>query len=85
VGLPAILVPYPYAGQHQHLNARYLAERGGAIVLEDDRLAEGLLPAVQGLLDGPERLESMAKASRALAVPQAAESIGETLCSLAKG
>ena len=85
VGLPAILVPYPYAGQHQRVNARYLAERGGAIVLEDDQLDGGLLASLQKLLDQPERLEAMANASRALAVPQAAEYIGETLCSLAKG
>ncbi|MEA3408331.1 MAG: undecaprenyldiphospho-muramoylpentapeptide beta-N-acetylglucosaminyltransferase [Chloroflexota bacterium] len=85
VGLPAILVPYPYAGQHQEVNARYLAERGAAIIVQDDALDGELLSSVQRLLDKPEALSAMADASRALAVPQAAERIGEALCSLAKG
>jgi UDP-N-acetylglucosamine--N-acetylmuramyl-(pentapeptide) pyrophosphoryl-undecaprenol N-acetylglucosamine transferase len=39
VGLPAILIPYPYAaGNHQMFNARAFAEKGGAIIIENDRL-----------------------------------------------
>lgn len=85
VGLPTILVPYPHAGQHQDVNARYLAQRGAAIIVRDDQLDGQLFSRVQELLDAPERLEAMARSSWALAAPNAAERIGELLCSLAKG
>lgn len=85
VGLPAILVPYPHAGQHQDVNARYLAQRGAAIIVQDDQLDGQLFSRVQELLDAPKRLEAMAHSSWALAAPNAAERIGEMLCSLAKG
>lgn len=85
VGVPAILVPYPHAGEHQDVNARYLAQKGAAIVVQDARLDGQLFSRIQELLDTPGRLEAMAHSSRALAVPNAAERIGEMLCLLAKG
>ncbi len=85
VGLPAILVPYPHAGQHQDVNARYLAQKGAAVIVQDDQLDGELFSRVQELLDAPRRLEAMAHSSWALAAPDAAERIGEMLCSLAKG
>ncbi len=47
-GLPSILVPYPFAGAHQVQNARVLAERGAAILLEDAKMSSDLM---NGLLD----------------------------------
>ncbi len=47
-GLPSILVPYPFAGAHQAQNARVLADKGGAIMVEDSRLTPEL---IGGLLD----------------------------------
>lgn len=47
-GLPSILVPYPYAGEHQKENARVLAGRGAAILLEDAKMSSTLF---NGLLD----------------------------------
>lgn len=47
-GLPSLLVPYPLAGAHQVANARVLAEKGGAILLEDAKMTSVLL---NGLLD----------------------------------
>jgi UDP-N-acetylglucosamine--N-acetylmuramyl-(pentapeptide) pyrophosphoryl-undecaprenol N-acetylglucosamine transferase len=73
-GLPAILVPYPYAGGHQRANARYLADLGGAVVLEDEQLPH-LFERVRELIEDPPRLESMAAALRGAARPQAAHEI----------
>jgi UDP-N-acetylglucosamine--N-acetylmuramyl-(pentapeptide) pyrophosphoryl-undecaprenol N-acetylglucosamine transferase len=47
-GLPSVLVPYPYAGGHQAQNARFLAERGAAILLEEEKFTPAIL---NGLLD----------------------------------
>jgi undecaprenyldiphospho-muramoylpentapeptide beta-N-acetylglucosaminyltransferase len=85
VGLPAVLVPYPYAWRYQKVNADYLAERGAAIRLNDEDLAAGLVPLVRELLGDRERLAAMRRAMQALARPQAAEAIGRELLALAGG
>lgn len=82
IGLPAVLVPYPYAGGHQRLNARYIEKRGAAIVLEDDEL-DNLLPVVGGLLHDDARLRQMREASRKMARPNAASRIARILFELA--
>jgi len=84
-GLPAVLVPYPYAWRYQQVNAAYLARHGAAIVLEDARLGDRLSPAVLDLLDHPERLSAMRTAMRSLARPQAAQHIARLVLELAGG
>jgi UDP-N-acetylglucosamine--N-acetylmuramyl-(pentapeptide) pyrophosphoryl-undecaprenol N-acetylglucosamine transferase len=79
VGLPSVLVPYPYAGQHQEVNAAYLAERGAAVVLADRDLDSDLASIVLQLFSAPERLASMARAARSLARPDAAAHIAAEL------
>ncbi len=83
-GLPAILVPYPHAWRYQANNARYLAEKGGAMVLNDESLARDLLPAVRGLLQDPVRLHGMAEAMSGNATPGAAEAIAFEVAHAAK-
>jgi UDP-N-acetylglucosamine--N-acetylmuramyl-(pentapeptide) pyrophosphoryl-undecaprenol N-acetylglucosamine transferase len=83
--LPAILSPYPYAGQHQEANAAYLADRGAALVIPDGELAARLKGTVLDLLDRPERLQAMAEAAAALARPDAADNIADELVRLATG
>jgi UDP-N-acetylglucosamine--N-acetylmuramyl-(pentapeptide) pyrophosphoryl-undecaprenol N-acetylglucosamine transferase len=73
-GLPSILVPYPYAADdHQTRNAEVFATAGAAeLIQESDLDAEKLaLLATSILRDLPTR-ERMAKAARALAIPDAA-------------
>ncbi|RME33486.1 MAG: UDP-N-acetylglucosamine--N-acetylmuramyl-(pentapeptide) pyrophosphoryl-undecaprenol N-acetylglucosamine transferase [Thermoflexia bacterium] len=78
-GLPAVLVPYPYAWRYQRVNAEWLASRGAAIVLEDARLKEDLVPTVRSLLGDPERLARMRASAQALARPDAAERLARLL------
>jgi UDP-N-acetylglucosamine--N-acetylmuramyl-(pentapeptide) pyrophosphoryl-undecaprenol N-acetylglucosamine transferase len=78
-GLPAILVPYPYAWRYQRVNAGYLEERGGAIVIEDSELPAQLLPQVQGLMLDNERRQAMRQTMLTLAKPDAAARIARIL------
>ncbi len=82
VGLPAVLVPYPYAGGHQRINARYLQKNGAAVVLDDGEL-DDMLPIVGQLLHDEARLRSMREASQRLARPDAATRIACLLLDLA--
>jgi len=84
VGLPAVLVPYPYAGQHQRVNAHYLADRGAAVIVDDAELGIRFLTVVRELLSDRRRLCSMSEAARALAVPEAAATIAGELLALAR-
>ena len=82
LGLPAILVPLPISGGHQRHNARYLADRGAAVIVENDAMPRELLPAILDLSRQPERLAAMSQASAALARPNAARDIAQVLLDL---
>src|SRR6478672_4423022 len=82
-GLPAVLVPYPFAtADHQTKNARYFESAGGAIVIPESEL--GQVPeTARSLLDDPDRLGKMSAAMLSVARPDAAEQIAEELRALA--
>jgi UDP-N-acetylglucosamine:LPS N-acetylglucosamine transferase len=86
-GLPAVLVPYPYAWRYQKVNAAFLEERGAAVQIADDRLAQELMGTVERLLEDREQLSAMGAAARSLATPQAAQTIAVEITHLveAKG
>jgi UDP-N-acetylglucosamine--N-acetylmuramyl-(pentapeptide) pyrophosphoryl-undecaprenol N-acetylglucosamine transferase len=85
-GLPAILVPYPYAtDDHQTWNARDLERRGAAIVLLESELgARRLANLIGGLLSDPARRAKMAAAAREAARPDAARVIADRVLALAE-
>jgi UDP-N-acetylglucosamine--N-acetylmuramyl-(pentapeptide) pyrophosphoryl-undecaprenol N-acetylglucosamine transferase len=86
-GVPAILVPYPYAaGDHQSANARWMAEAGAAVVIADGELTSATLArAVAELLADRTALAAMAAASRRLARPEAAREVAQELLEVARG
>jgi UDP-N-acetylglucosamine--N-acetylmuramyl-(pentapeptide) pyrophosphoryl-undecaprenol N-acetylglucosamine transferase len=77
LGLPAVLVPYPYAtDDHQTTNARAMVEHGAAVLVADAELDdERFGDIVVGLLAEPGRRATMAAASRALGRPDAADRV----------
>ena len=85
VGLPSILIPFPYAAGHQEDNARELEGAGGArVVLQGDLTAESLAKEVLSLLGDPAALREMGEAARRLGKPRAAEAIVEACEKLVK-
>ncbi len=78
-GIPAILIPFPYAtDRHQDANARYLTAHGAAVVLDQNSLS-GLVSEVRRLMDDSERRARIADAVRSLARPQATQDIAERI------
>ncbi|AGL02980.1 undecaprenyldiphospho-muramoylpentapeptide beta-N-acetylglucosaminyltransferase [Desulfoscipio gibsoniae] len=76
-GLPALLVPFPYAtGNHQEHNARALVSRGAAeMVLDADFTGGELVERIKQLLANRSLLTKMAEASRRLGRPHALDDI----------
>jgi len=85
-GLPSILVPYPHAvADEQTANAKYLADRGAALVFEERILTpEVLAGAVNGLRSSPDTLAEMSKSSKSLGTPDAARRVARVVLDLAR-
>ncbi len=89
LGLPAILVPYPYVNQEQ--NADYLVRHGAAHKLNDAELhpqgepqQHPLMRQLVPLLSTEhQQRETMSRQSRSLARPDAARHLADALCGLA--
>lgn len=81
VGVASILIPFPHAtDDHQYRNARFLADRGAAIVLTEDRLDAGELAEILRALHRDRgRVESMSRAAYDAAVRDAAHRVA-ALC-----
>lgn len=85
-GIPAILIPYPYAAEnHQEHNARALEEAGAArMILDRELTSQRLCAVLTELLSEDEKLAAMAEASRKLGHPQAAADIAKMVLEIAK-
>lgn len=86
LGKPSILVPYPYAAEnHQYYNAKTLADRDAAILIEEkDFTGERLLSEVEKLLADPKRLAEMGKNAKDMAILDASQRITECVCKIVK-
>ncbi len=84
-GKPCLLIPFPFATHdHQSVNADYLARAGAAVVLaQKDLPGVDLAAMLIELLNDPQRLEAMSRASAAAALPDAADAVAGALLRLA--
>ena len=82
-GLPAVLVPYPYAWRYQKVNADFLAEQNAAVILQDEFLEDKLLHVVTDLMLNTNKLEAMRAAMKKISHPNAAGIIASQLVELA--
>jgi len=76
-GLASILVPYPFAiDDHQTENAKYLAEKGAAILAkQDDLTQESLAQVLEALINNRDQILDMSNKARSLAMVEATEKV----------
>lgn len=77
IGRASILVPYPAAAEnHQFYNAKTLADKGAAVIIEDAELTgESLIKAVSELYNDREKLLEMEKNAHSMKKSDAADRI----------
>lgn len=80
-GLPAILIPFPFAtADHQRFNAQAMVDAGAAVLLLEDKLSGELLAQkIIEILNDPKRFEEMSDASKMIGKPDAAQKIAEMI------
>lgn len=80
-GVPAVLIPFPFAvDDHQTANARHLVARDAAVLFPQDHLTADRLTAVLAELLGDRgHLRTMAANARAMGMPDAAARVAQ-LC-----
>lgn len=85
-GLPAILIPYPYAAEgHQEKNARALEKKGAAITIIDEFLDKDILhDKIEELRNNRFRLLRMAQLMKEEGRPRALEDILDVIDELAR-
>jgi len=83
LGVPAFLIPYPYAtGQHQEKNARFLENHGAAKVLLDEELTAASLFESAKLAFDSKALIEMKNHSQKLGKPFAANDLAKLISGL---
>jgi UDP-N-acetylglucosamine--N-acetylmuramyl-(pentapeptide) pyrophosphoryl-undecaprenol N-acetylglucosamine transferase len=78
-GLPAIVVPYPYAWRYQKINAQYLVDHHAAIMLPDEEMDNRLLNEIIQCLSQLHHIDEMRSAMHSLSKPDAAQQIGNLI------
>ena len=80
-GKPSVLIPSPnVTGNHQYFNAKAVADKGGAILIEEKDIDEkSFLEKLRELRNDPGRLERMGEMAHELAARSASDIIYEEI------
>jgi UDP-N-acetylglucosamine--N-acetylmuramyl-(pentapeptide) pyrophosphoryl-undecaprenol N-acetylglucosamine transferase len=85
VGIPMILVPGPFAGAHQRLNAEPFARAGAAVMIADEECdGPRLVKEIGAIVGDPQLYGKMVEAMGRLGRPRAADDVVALLQSAAK-
>lgn len=86
-GIPALLVPYPYAAEdHQTANGMTFVDQGAAVMIRDRELTgDVVVQTIDEIFSEPSRLEKMKKNTEILAKPDATKKIAELVMKLIEG
>jgi UDP-N-acetylglucosamine--N-acetylmuramyl-(pentapeptide) pyrophosphoryl-undecaprenol N-acetylglucosamine transferase len=83
VGVPTILVPFPYAAEdHQTFNAKALSTKDAALLIPDKEAKEKLIPTLMQLVNDPHRMETLANNIKQFALPNAIDLIYDEIVKL---
>ncbi len=87
LGVPSVMIPYPYAaGDHQTYNARAFEKAGACILLKDSDVTPDVLAGlVLDLKKDKARLDTMGKGASGLSKPDAVQDIVKQVFRLAAG
>jgi UDP-N-acetylglucosamine--N-acetylmuramyl-(pentapeptide) pyrophosphoryl-undecaprenol N-acetylglucosamine transferase len=85
LGIPSILVPSPnVAGNHQYFNAKSLAEKNAAVLIEDKYIKEKLFDSVIDLIFNDQKLGELSKNAKLMSRPDAAVIVAGNAIKLAE-
>ena len=84
-GIPAILIPYPYAtADHQRKNAEAVMANGAAVMILDSMLTEQTLQQqLEMILNDTNKQQTMHTAALNLSKPQATDTVSKIILSVA--
>ena len=76
-GRASIMIPSPNVTEnHQYFNAKAVADKGGALLIEEKELtAERLIETIEAVRNRPEERKAMEDAAKAVSIPDSAERI----------
>jgi len=84
-GLPAILIPYPYAGGHQRVNAEAVEASGGGLMIEESEATPArLLAMIRRILLDRRLRAMMGEQARSLSGRDAAGRLAREILALAR-
>jgi len=86
LGLPSILVPYPYAADdHQRANAQALVRAGGAVMIDNgDFTGDRIAGEIASMVSDQRKLETMRKGALGFGRPDAARTIARECLAMAE-
>jgi len=82
-GIPALLIPYPWAGSHQRDNAAFVAREGGAVVLKESRLSpKKLQDEIFSIISDEGGMRRMVRNIRIFSKPDSTKDLADSVMEL---